>query len=89
MSLGISIKRVLSEITSQGARFSIGYRKIDGSWGEKKNVSLRRNSNPLTARGKMSRSGRLPLMDRNTGKDFEVYIDLLVEFNAIRIDFLK
>jgi hypothetical protein len=89
MSLGISIKRVLSEITSQGARFSIGYRKIDGCWGEKKNVSLRRNSNPLTARGKMSRSGRLPLMDRNTGKDFEVYIDLLVEFNSIRIDFLK
>jgi hypothetical protein len=88
MSLTISIKRVLSEITTQGARFSLGYRKTDGTWGEKKNVGLRRNSNALNVRKKMSRSGRLPLLNLNTGKDFEIYIDLLVEFNGCGVDFL-
>jgi hypothetical protein len=89
MKLSLSIKRVLSEITFPGAVYSIGYRKVDGTWGEKKNATLRRNSNPLTARGKMSRSGLLKLMNRDNGKEFEIYIDLLVEFNGCEVDFLN
>ena len=82
------IPKVLSEITAEGSVFRIGFREKDGTWSEKEDVMLMNNNSQLFKRKKLSRNGLLKLHKRIGGHPFEVYIDLLVEFNGMRIEHL-
>jgi hypothetical protein len=83
----MDIGKALSEITNIGSVFAIGYRKKDGNYGFKERVVVRNNNNPLNARKKFSRSGLIRLRDLDSKKDFEIYIDLMVELNGQKIVF--
>lgn len=82
----ISLGRVLSEVNSPNALFDLTYRKVDGTMGMKQGCTRLATSNALSERKKMNRSGLLKLFHRATGRTFEVYIDLLVQFNGLNID---
>lgn len=83
----MEIGKALSEITTLGSVFAIGYRKKDGNYGFKERVVVRNNNNPLNLRKKFSRSGLIKLRDLDRKADFEIYIDLMVELNGQKIVF--
>ncbi len=83
----IALSRVLAEVNRPHSIFSITYRTAAGVYGEKKDCVARSSSdNPLTERKKMNRDGKLKLMQARGGHIFEVFIDLLITFNGIKIN---
>lgn len=82
----ISIRGVLSEMNKPNSVFSVEYWKVDGTYGEKKRLALRRSGNDLSDRKKMNNSGTLKLIDLSTGQPMELYIDFLIGFNGIEIN---
>lgn len=82
----IAIRGVLSEMNRPNSVFSLEYWKVDGTYGEKKRVALRRSGNDLSDRKKMNNSGMLLLVDLSTGGRFDLYIDFLMVFNGVEIN---
>jgi hypothetical protein len=77
-----------SGMTTQSRGHSIGYRKADGSWGEKHGVRRRPGDFALPPKKDLSsikhenkHAGKLYLLDSGGGK-FELFICLLVEWNG-------
>lgn len=68
--------------------FSIKYRKKDGSAGYKAKVSKSYNALPgdKKFRQNVNINHVLLLKDQETGRTFEVLIDLLIEYNGMLID---
>jgi hypothetical protein len=88
MIKSMPIKEVLSEMCVPSVVFSLKYRKVDGNIGKKERCVLVRSSkNDLNERKKMNRNGMLLLREVGGKHDFNVYIDLLREFNGNEIDF--
>lgn len=83
----IGISNVLAEVNRANSVFSVAYRKTNGEYGEKHRVTARRGNNPLNERKRMNRSGLLKLTNLDNNKDFDIVIDLLIEFNGIPINF--
>ena len=86
MTNEMPLGRVLSEVNAPNSVFDIKYRKVDGTVGTKLGCTRLATSNALNERKKMNRSGLLKLFQPSTGRQFEVYIDLLVQFNGLDID---
>ena len=82
----IGLRAALSEMNRANAVFAITYNKVDGRYGEKKRVTLRRSENALNDRKKSNRSGMLRLINLDSSEKFEVYIDFLRTFNGEAID---
>ncbi|MDF7817361.1 hypothetical protein P1X15_07140 [Runella sp. MFBS21] len=79
----INLSAVLSEVNRPNAVFNLTYRKENGECGEKKGCILRRSGdNALNERKKMNRSGKLKLLRKSDGHQFEVFIDFLLTFNG-------
>lgn len=84
----IPLKVVLGRVCEPHAVFSISYRKVDGKLGKKERVRLRTQTNSLSNRKLMNTGGQLKLKDLDTGRELNIYIDLLREFNGQKINFL-
>jgi hypothetical protein len=86
----LSVREVLSEMCQPNMVFSIKFRKVGGDTSKKERCVLVRSSgNDLSERKKMNRNGMLLLREVGGKHDFNVYIDLLREFNSNEIDFEK
>ncbi len=81
----ITISEMLAEMNKVDSIFSIKYRKSDGSTGKKHNVTLRNSSGRLTERKKYNRNGLISIYEPSTGNEREITIDLIQEFNGIRV----
>lgn len=81
----ISLAQMLAEVNKPNSVFNLKYRKDDGSVGHKKNVVLRNGNNELNERRKMNRNGLLSIYEPASGNEREVTIDLIIEFNGLRV----
>lgn len=82
-----------SGMSSDSKNFSIGYRKLDGTWSEKKNVrrysgsvqdpSVRKDHTAIAH--EVKRSGIMKLEDEH-GKIFEIKAFGVMEFNGLKVD---
>ncbi|TDB60104.1 hypothetical protein [Arundinibacter roseus] len=85
----IQLSAVLSEVNKPGSVFNITYRKVDGSWGEKKSCMLRTSTHSAGGeRKRMNRSGTLKLIQQSNNQLLDVYIDFLLTFNGQAINHL-
>lgn len=76
---------VLSQVNRPGAVFSIKARKVDGSITEKIGCTRLPVANGLEERKKMNRNGLLRLSQPAKSRTFDLCIDLIVEFNGMRV----
>ena len=75
--------------SSDGIRtFEIAYRKVDGSLSRKKRVSksFRRTPGQSGFRTHIGHNHLLLLHDHQTNEDFNIHIDLIVEYNGMIVD---
>jgi hypothetical protein len=79
----IAISEVLSEVCRPNSVFEIRFRKDDGSFSEKNGVINR--SGRHEDRKKLNRNGLLNCYQPATDKTFSVTIDLIMEFNGMKI----
>jgi hypothetical protein len=87
MKSTLSISAALGEMLVPGRVFSIGARKKNGDWTEKAKCVLVHNSRgDLNQRKYWSRNGLLKLREVGGKHEFNIYIDLLVEFNGQEIN---
>lgn len=79
----IFIGEVLAEVNKPGSVFQIGFWKADGTYTTKASV-VNRSAN-LNERKKMNRNGLLHCFQKTTAAHFDVTIDLIMEFNGMKI----
>ena len=95
--MGIYISQVIQQyresgMTTQSGSHSVGYRKVDGTWGEKHGVRRRAGAVALPPKKDLAsikhenkEAGNLYLVDAS-GHQFELKICLLVEWNGHTIN---
>ncbi len=71
-----------------GASFSIAYRKQDGSISRKRRVgkSFKKVPGQSGFRTNIGHNHLLLLHDFDTNEDFNIHIDLIVEYNGMTVD---
>lgn len=83
-----------SGMNSESPFFSIGYRKMDGTWGEKKKVRRAASRNLKEPKERkdvgeitkeVRRAGNMKL-ETETGERFEIKALGLIEFNGRKVD---
>jgi hypothetical protein len=76
----ITVNEVLSEIVRPNSIFNIGFRKNDGSYSDKKGITLLNGD-----RKKKNRNGLINCYDAKNDYTFSATIDFLIEFNGMEI----
>lgn len=76
---------VLSQINKPGAVFSIKARKVNGDMTNKTGCVAVRGSNVLNEHKIYNRGGLLKLYQPQASRNFEIYIDLIKEFNGMTV----
>jgi len=88
-STKIPASQMFSEMLRSGAVFSVKFRKKSDYTVSTKNNIVRlakSGDNLLSARKNLTTEGRLKCFDPHKGHEFEFYVDLLTEFNNMKIN---
>jgi hypothetical protein len=88
-STKIPATQMFSEMFRSGAVFSVKFRKKGDYMVSTKNNIVRlakSGENVLNARKNLTSEGRLKCFDPVNGHEFEFYVDLMVEFNGMKIN---